>query len=86
MHTGTITVAPTDGEPPISRVSAAAKLVVKPRGVPHAFWNAGDEEVRLLELISPGGFDRYFSEVVTLLAGGGPPDFEALAACRPATS
>jgi quercetin dioxygenase-like cupin family protein len=32
------------------------ELVFKPRGVPHAFWNAGDEEARLLELISPGGF------------------------------
>ena len=31
------------------------ELVVKPRGIPHAFWNAGDQDVRLLELISPGG-------------------------------
>jgi quercetin dioxygenase-like cupin family protein len=30
-------------------------LVFKPRGVPHAFWNAGDEPARLLELISPAG-------------------------------
>src|SRR5947208_16838558 len=29
------------------------ELVVKPRGIPHAFWNAGDETVRFLELISP---------------------------------
>ena len=26
------------------------ELVVKPRGVPHAFWNAIDEETRVLEL------------------------------------
>ncbi len=43
------------------------ELVVKPRGVPHAFWNAGDEEVRLLELISPGGFDRYFADLAPLV-------------------
>ena len=55
------------------------ELVAKPRGVPHAFWNAGDEEVRLLELISPGGFDRYFADMAPLLGGAGPPDFEALA-------
>src|SRR4051794_22181454 len=27
--------------------------LIKPRGIPHAFWNAGDEPVRFLELISP---------------------------------
>lgn len=58
------------------------ELVFKPRGVPHAFWNAGDEEVRLLELISPGGFDRYFTELAPLLAGGGAPDLEAIAAVQ----
>ena len=41
--------------------------VVKPRGVPHAFWNSGDKEARLLELISPGGFDQYFVEMAPLL-------------------
>ena len=55
------------------------ELVVKPRGVPHAFWNAGDEEVRLLELISPAGFEQYFRELAPLVAGGGPPDPSAAA-------
>jgi oxalate decarboxylase/phosphoglucose isomerase-like protein (cupin superfamily) len=36
------------------------ELVVKPRGVAHAFWNAGTEPLRFLELISPGGFEEYF--------------------------
>ena len=58
------------------------ELVAKPRGIPHAFWNAGDEEVRLLELISPGGFDRYFADMAPLLAAEGPPDFAALAAVQ----
>jgi quercetin dioxygenase-like cupin family protein len=44
-------------------------LVFKPRGIPHAFWNAGDEPARLLELISPAGFENYFREVAPLLAG-----------------
>jgi quercetin dioxygenase-like cupin family protein len=43
-------------------------LVFKPRGVPHAFWNAGDEPARLLELISPAGFEHYFRELAPLLA------------------
>ena len=55
------------------------ELVAKPRGVPHAFWNAGDREVRLLELISPGGFDGYFTELSPLLTTEAPPDFAALA-------
>jgi uncharacterized RmlC-like cupin family protein len=43
-------------------------LVVKPRRVPHAFWNAGDQPARLLELISPAGFEHYFRELAPLLA------------------
>ena len=43
-------------------------LVVKPRGVAHTFWNAGDEPARLLELISPAGFEHYFRELAPLLA------------------
>jgi len=39
------------------------ELVVKPRGIPHAFWNAGAEPLRFLELISPGGFEEYFFEL-----------------------
>jgi oxalate decarboxylase/phosphoglucose isomerase-like protein (cupin superfamily) len=44
------------------------ELVFKPRGVAHAFWNAGEEPVRLLELISPAGFENYFRELAPLLA------------------
>lgn len=44
------------------------ELVFKPRDVPHAFWNAGDEPARLLELISPAGFENYFRELAPLLA------------------
>jgi len=37
--------------------------VWKPRGVPHTFWNPGPEAARLLEIISPAGFERFFAEV-----------------------
>ena len=43
-------------------------LLFKPRGVAHAFWNAGLEPARLLELISPAGFDHYFRDMAPLLA------------------
>ena len=54
------------------------ELVVKPRGVPHAFWNAIDGETRVLELISPGGFEQYFADLAPILGADGPPDFAAM--------
>ena len=53
-------------------------LVFKPRGQWHTFWNAGDTGARLLEIISPAGFERYFEELVELFAAG-PPAPQALA-------
>ncbi len=41
-------------------------LVFKPRGQWHTFWNAGDEPCRILEIISPAGFERFFGEIVDL--------------------
>src|SRR3954470_12829623 len=40
-------------------VAHAGDLVLKPRAVPHAFWNAGDAPARLLEEITPAGFENY---------------------------
>lgn len=56
------------------------ELVFKPRNQWHAFWNPGDEPARLLEIISPGGFEHYFEEIAPLLPPAREePDFEALA-------
>jgi len=41
-------------------------LVHKPRNQWHTFWNAGDEPCRILEIISPAGFEHYFHELVAL--------------------
>jgi quercetin dioxygenase-like cupin family protein len=41
-------------------------LIVKPRNQWHTFWNAGDEPARILEIISPAGFEGFFAEVVGL--------------------
>ena len=54
-------------------------LVFKPRDEPHAFWNATDKPARLLEIISPAGFERYFAEAEALFPPGEPPDLEAFA-------
>jgi mannose-6-phosphate isomerase-like protein (cupin superfamily) len=41
-------------------------LVFKPRDQWHTFWNAGDEPCRILEIISPAGFERFFQELSNL--------------------
>jgi mannose-6-phosphate isomerase-like protein (cupin superfamily) len=41
-------------------------LIFKPRGQWHTFWNAGDEPARILEIISPAGFEGFFAELVNL--------------------
>jgi mannose-6-phosphate isomerase-like protein (cupin superfamily) len=38
-------------------------LVFKPRNQWHTFWNAGDEPCRILEIIAPAGFERFFQEL-----------------------
>jgi mannose-6-phosphate isomerase-like protein (cupin superfamily) len=37
-------------------------LVFKPRDQWHTFWNAGEGPCRILEIISPGGFERLFEQ------------------------
>ena len=41
-------------------------LIFKPRNQWHTFWNAGDEPARILEIIAPSGFERFFDELVDL--------------------
>jgi mannose-6-phosphate isomerase-like protein (cupin superfamily) len=60
-------------------VARAGDLVLKPRDVPHAFWNPGDVPARVLEIITPSGFEHFFAGVGRLAPGGGPPDLEAFA-------
>ena len=38
-------------------------LVFKPRNQWHTFWNAGDEPCRILEIIAPAGFEKFFEEL-----------------------
>jgi mannose-6-phosphate isomerase-like protein (cupin superfamily) len=55
-------------------------LVHKPRGQWHTFWNAGDEPCRILEIISPAGFEGFFEELVDLggVASAEPDQLGAL--------
>jgi mannose-6-phosphate isomerase-like protein (cupin superfamily) len=42
--------------------------ITKPRGQMHAMWNAGHVPGRIIEVITPGGFEAYFRELGDLLA------------------
>ena len=52
-------------------------LVFKPRNQWHTFWNAGDEPARILEIISPAGFEQYFAALVDM-GGGAQADPQVL--------
>jgi quercetin dioxygenase-like cupin family protein len=41
-------------------------LIFKPRNQWHTFWNAGDKPARILEVIAPAGFEKFFRELVDL--------------------
>jgi mannose-6-phosphate isomerase-like protein (cupin superfamily) len=44
-------------------VGGPGDLIFKPRKQWHTFWNAGDEPARILEIISPAGFEHFFEEL-----------------------
>jgi mannose-6-phosphate isomerase-like protein (cupin superfamily) len=53
-------------------------VAFKPRDQWHTFWNAGDEPARILEIISPAGFEQFFREL-DAIGGALNADPEALA-------
>lgn len=57
-------------------------LLFKPRGQWHTFWNATDEPARVLEIISPAGFEKFFDTMTDMAARGEltPATMVALAA------
>ena len=59
-------------------VAGPGELVFKPRGIPHAFWNAGEEPARVLEIISPAPFSNYFADLEPLFNTAQGPDFGAI--------
>jgi quercetin dioxygenase-like cupin family protein len=52
----------------------AGGYLMKPRGILHSFWNPTDEPARILEIISPGGFEHYFKDLGEYFASGQEPD------------
>jgi quercetin dioxygenase-like cupin family protein len=42
--------------------------LVKPRGVPHAMWNAGSTSAKVAEILNPAGLEEYFEKLAPILA------------------
>ena len=56
-------------------VLGAGGYITKPRGELHAMWNAGTVPARMIEIISPAGFEHFFYHLAELVADGPPrPD------------
>src|SRR5450631_2272287 len=53
-------------------VLGAGGYITKPRGEMHAMWNAGSVPARMIEIISPAGFENFFRELADLNAVGAP--------------
>jgi quercetin dioxygenase-like cupin family protein len=53
--------------------------IVKPRGQVHAMWNAGPVPARMIEIITPAGFEEFFRSLADL-TDVGAPDLAAVAA------
>ena len=47
-------------------VLGAGGYIVKPRGEVHAMWNAGTTPARMIEIISPPGFENFFHDLVDI--------------------
>lgn len=48
----------------------AGGYIVKPRNELHAMWNPTDAPARMLEIITPAGFEHYFADLADLAASG----------------
>jgi len=47
-------------------IGGPGDLIFKPRHQWHTFWNAGEQPARILEIVSPAGFEQYFVELIDL--------------------
>ncbi len=62
--------------------ASQGSYLVKPRGIPHAMWNAGSTPARVVEMLSPAGLETYFERLGPVLAhegGAGAKEYYDLA-------
>ncbi|HMG89210.1 MAG TPA: cupin domain-containing protein [Chryseolinea sp.] len=58
------------------QTAGPGQFIVKPMGIFHTFWNAGNKMVRFIEIITPGNFEYYFAELAPFLLKGQPPQMD----------
>jgi quercetin dioxygenase-like cupin family protein len=51
----------------------AGELAFAPRGVPHTYANLSGAPARVLLVITPAGFERYFDRIAARITGHEPP-------------
>jgi quercetin dioxygenase-like cupin family protein len=51
----------------------AGELAFAPRGVPHTYANLSGAPSRVLLVITPAGFERYFDRIAARITGNEPP-------------
>jgi quercetin dioxygenase-like cupin family protein len=61
--------------------------ILKPRRIMHTFWNAGPDPARIIEIITPAGFEDFFADFGEMLRSGGfdPARMAELAAAHGTT-
>lgn len=52
--------------------ATAGTWILKPRNIPHTFWNPGTKTARFIEIISPPGLEQLFTELAAMFAEGRP--------------
>ena len=60
-------------------VLGAGGYITKPRGELHTMWNAGSVPARMIEVISPAGFEHFFRELAEVIAAGPPNPADIMA-------
>ena len=51
-------------------IAEAGSYILKPRRIPHTFWNPDDRPARILEIITPSGLEEMFAKFGELGARG----------------
>ena len=51
-------------------IAATGSYILKPRRIPHTFWNPDDRPARILEIITPSGLEEMFAKFGELGARG----------------
>jgi quercetin dioxygenase-like cupin family protein len=60
----------------------AGSVVMQPRGVRHTFWNAGADTARALDVVTPGGLERFYENTAAAVAGA-PDALDRVASMQP---